>query len=81
MFNPQIDLDAPLVGAEKIAAAAGWFIARGKRKGKPNTAKVYYKHEVGLLSGIVHKNGRDLISSLRQIQSLATRNIPVQKTE
>jgi len=74
-MSNQLDLDAPIIGAEAIARAAGWLFKKGKRKGKPNTDKVYYKHEQGLLKDIVHKNGRELISSSRQIQRLATMTI------
>ena len=66
-------LDRPIVGAANIARAANLFT----KKGAPDADKIYYKHERGLLDGIVHKNGRELISSLRQIQKLATTTIAV----
>lgn len=81
MSKQEVDLDALIVGAAAIASAAGWRIKKGKRKGKPNTDKVYYKHEQGLLKGVVHQNGRDLISSLRQIQQLATTTITAKDTK
>jgi len=62
------DLDAPIFGASNIAAAAGLFTEAGE----PDQHKLYYKKRAGLLSGIVHKNGRELVSTRRQLQRLGT---------
>ena len=67
-MSEQADLDTPIYGAVNIARKAGMFT----KKGKPDVNKLYYKHEQGLLDGIVHKNGRELVSTPRQLQRIGT---------
>jgi hypothetical protein len=62
------DLDAPIFGAEEIARAARMFT----RDGKPSADKVYYKVAKGLLDGVVHRNGRELVTTRRQLQRIGT---------
>jgi hypothetical protein len=76
-MSEQLDLDRPIVGAVNIARAAGLFT----KKGALAVDKIYYKFEQGLLDGIVHKNGRELVSSLRQIQRLATTTVAIKNTK
>jgi hypothetical protein len=65
------DPDAPIWGAPKIAIAMNLF----KPDGRPDTDAVYYGYEQGHFAGVVFKNGGSLITSLRQVRSLATRTI------
>jgi hypothetical protein len=70
-LNLPQDLDTPILGAARIAAAAGMFTAAGA----PDAHKLYYKMERGLLEGIVFKNGRELVSNRRQLQRLGQMSI------
>jgi hypothetical protein len=77
-YSAPTDLDAPIFGAPNIAAAAGLFTETGD----PDLDRLYYKKRAGLLSGIVHKNGRELVSTRRQLQRLGTITVvsPPEKT-
>ncbi len=66
-------LDDPIFGAENIARAANLFT----KKGRPDKNKLYYKFAQGLLAGIVHKNGRELVSTQRQLQRLGSTTVAV----
>ena len=70
------DLDDPIFGAENIARAAKMFT----KNGKPDRNKIYYKHERGLLAGIVHQNGRELVSTRRQLQRLGVGSVTLPET-
>ncbi len=73
----QSDLDAPIFGAVNIARAANLFT----KQGKPDVSKLYYKHEQGLLAGIVYKNGRELVSTQRQLQRLGSTTVVTKATK
>ncbi len=74
---PTPDLDDPIFGAVNIARAANLFT----KKGEPDVNKLYYKHEQGLLAGIVYKNGRELVSTQRQLQRLGSTTVIAKPTK
>lgn len=71
-FDPA---DQLLFGAAAIARALNKY----NKKKKPDVNWVYNKFEAGLLDGLVVKNGRGLISNLRQLRQIATQSIKPKK--
>jgi hypothetical protein len=70
-YSPPVSLDEPIFGGERIARAAGIL----RDDGEPDLDKFYYKQRAGLLAGVVHRSGRELVSTLRQLQTLGTRSV------
>jgi hypothetical protein len=75
MSPTEPDLDRPIHGATNIAREAGLFT----KDGAPDKDALYYKVRAGLLKGIIHKNGRGLTSTRRQLQQIGTQSILIAK--
>ena len=63
--------DLPIFGAENIARMAGLF----REDGEPDTDKIYNGLCAGYFAGLIHKNGRILVTTLRQIQQIGQRDV------